>query len=54
MSQSWNLASLPGEVTDVEGVLERYEEEQSIDDERPFVDVSPHRWVRSLNHFIWV
>ena len=39
-------------MTNVERILKWYEEEKTIDDQRPFVNVSPHGWVRSLNHFI--
>ena len=51
VTQSWNFTSLPGEMTDIETVLNWNEEEQSINDERPFVNVSPHRWVRCIYHF---
>ena len=43
--QSGDLASLPGEVADVETVLDWDEEEEAVNNDGPLVDVTPHCWV---------
>ena len=42
VAESWNLTSLPGEVTNVETVLDRHEEEEAVHNNRPLVNVPPH------------
>ena len=50
VSQSWNLSSLPWKVTNIHTILDWYEEEEAINDDRPLIDVSPHRWVWCFYH----
>ena len=52
MSQPWDLSSLPGKVTDVNTILNRDQEEESIHDEGPLIHVSPHGGVGCLDHYI--
>ena len=51
MTESWDFTSLPRKVANVDAVLDWHEEEQSIGDDGPFVDVPPHGWVRCLHHY---
>ena len=50
VSQPGELASLPGEVTHVEGVMERTEEEESVHDDGPLVDVPQLGGVGCIYH----
>ena len=50
MGHSWDLASLPSEMSLEDGVVDGDEEGESIADERPLVGVPPHGWVSCLNH----
>ena len=50
VNQSRNFTSFPREMTKEEAILDRYKEEQSIDDDRPLIDISPHSWVWCLYH----
>ena len=49
VTQSWNLASFPGVMANVDGVLNWHEEGEAIYDYGPFIDVSPHSGVRCLD-----
>ena len=51
MTESRDFTSLPRKVADVDAVLDWHEEEQSIGDDGPFVNVPPHGWVRSFHHY---
>ena len=48
--QSGQLSSLPGEMADVEGVMQRAKEEESVHDDRPLVDVPQLGGVGSIYH----
>ena len=51
VGESWKFAALPAEVSNVETVVERAEENESIHDDGPLVSVPPHCRVLGLNHF---
>ena len=48
--QSGELSSLPGEMADVEGVMQGTKEEESVHDDRPLVDVPQLGGVGSIYH----
>lgn len=50
VGQSRELSPLPGEVTDVERVMEGTKEEESVHDDRPLVNVPPLGWISSIYH----
>ena len=47
---SWELSTLPGEVTNVEGVVEWPEEEHAVRDKRELIDVPELHWVLCFDH----
>ena len=47
---SWKLSTFPGEVTDVEGVVEWPEEEHAVCNKRELIDVPELHWVLCFDH----
>ena len=48
---SWQLASLPREVADVERMMQRSEEQHPVRDKGELVDVPQLYWILSFDHF---
>ena len=47
---SWELSTLPGEVTNIEGVVEWPEEEHAVCNKRELIDVPELHWVLCFDH----